>query len=122
MPKILVIDDSDVIRKLLSEFLSDLGYAVDLAKDGREGVSKALSDNYSVIFCDIHMPKKNGYEVFREVSAKKPKQQFIMTDSLPGELAEMARKGGAQHCLTKPFDLEQVKQALQTILSTRTSV
>jgi two-component system nitrogen regulation response regulator NtrX len=117
MIKILVIDDSAVIRDLLREYLTDLGCAVDLAKDGQEGIRKALAGDYRVAFCDIHMPKKNGYQVFREVSAKKPELIFVMTDSLPGPLTEMAQKEGAHRCLTKPFDLEQVKEALQAVLS-----
>ena len=117
MVKILVIDDSAVIRNLLYEYLTDLGYAVDLASDGQEGIAKALAGDYRVAFCDIHMPKKNGYQVFHEVSAAKPGLLFVMTDSLPGPLAEMAQEEGAHRCLTKPFDLEQVKEALQAILA-----
>jgi len=122
MTKILVIDDSAVIRNLLQEYLTDLGYDVELAEDGQEGIKKALTDDYAVAFCDIHMPKKNGYQVFREVSAKKPDLLFIMTDSLPGVLAEMAQKEGAHRCLTKPFDLKQVKEALRGVLSPSSSV
>jgi CheY-like chemotaxis protein len=118
MLRILVIDDSTVIRNLLREYLTDLGYSVDLAGDGQEGINKALAGDYSVIFCDIHMPRKNGYQVFREVSARRPELLFIMTDSLPDELAAMAEKEGAQYCLTKPFDLDQVTAALQAVLST----
>lgn len=122
MVRILVIDDSAVIRDLLCEYLTDLGYAVDVAKDGQEGVDKALSSDYTVAFCDIHMPKKNGYQVYREVSVGRPGLVFIMTDSLPDQLAEMAKKEGAHRCLTKPFDLEQVKETLQEILSPSTSI
>lgn len=118
MIKILIIDDSAVIRDLLHEYLTDLGYDVDLARDGQEGINKALAGDYRVAFCDIHMPKKNGYQVFREVSAEKPGLLFIMTDSLPGPLAEMAQKEGAHRCLIKPFDLEQVKEALKAVLTT----
>ncbi len=115
--KILVIDDAAVIRNLLYEYLTELGYTVHLAKDGQEGIEKALQNDYSAVFCDIHMPKRNGYEVYREVSLKKPKLVFIMTDSLPDLLAEMAQKEGAKHCLTKPFDLNQVKEVLESFLS-----
>ncbi len=121
MMQILVIDDSAVIRSLLQEYLTDLGFVVDLAKDGNEGIAKALAGDYVAVFCDIHMPKKNGYQVYREVSTKKPELLFIMTDSLPGLLAEMARQEGAHRCLTKPFDLTQVKEALQPIVARRTS-
>ncbi len=117
MAKILVIDDSEVIRNLLAEYLTDAGYEVDLARDGREGIDMALAGDYTVAFCDIHMPRKNGYQVYQEVSAQKPDLFFIMTDSLPDQLAEMAQKAGAQCCLTKPFDLEQVRRTLDSVLA-----
>ncbi len=115
MVRVLVIDDSAVIRNLLQEYLTDLGFEVDLARDGDEGVTRALAGDYAAVFCDIHMPKKNGYQVYREVSAQKPNLLFIMTDSLPGLLAEMARQEGAHRCLAKPFDLEQVREAVQSV-------
>lgn len=114
--RILIIDDSQVIRSLLEDYLTDLGYEVDLAFDGADGIEKALKGDYAVAFCDIHMPRKNGYQVYTEVSSAKPEMAFIMTDSLPDELAEMAEKAGAHCCLTKPFDLEQIKSTLAAVL------
>jgi CheY-like chemotaxis protein len=114
--RILIVDDSRVIRDLLSEYLGDLGFSVDEAVDGQDGIDKALADNYDVVFCDLHMPRKNGYQVYIEVSEKKPKTRFIMTDSLPDELAAKAEEAGACCCLTKPFDLNEVKRKLLEIL------
>lgn len=102
MRKILVVDDSEIIRSLLAEYLTDLGYEVDLATDGADGIQKALAGDYHVVFCDIHMPRKNGYEVYKEVVHHKPELRFIMTDSLPDQLAEMAQQAGACCCLQKP--------------------
>jgi CheY-like chemotaxis protein len=122
--RILIIDDSDVIRHLLHEYLTEMGFEVDDAVDGAEGIRRALTGNYVAVFCDIHMPRKNGYQVFHEVSALKPELLFIMTDSLPGMLAEMAKQEGAHCCLAKPFDLNQVREALRPIQvgkSTKTS-
>ncbi len=117
MTKILIIDDSEVIRHLLQEYLIDIGYDVDMAVNGLDGIEKALAQDYRIIFCDIHMPKRNGYQVFKEVSAKKPGTAFVMTDSLPDHLAEMAEKAGACRTLTKPFDLNEVKATIEGILS-----
>ena len=118
MVKILIVDDSEVIRSLLMEYLTELGYDVSLAVNGQEGIDKALAEDYRIIFCDIHMPKKNGYQVYKAVSTAKPESSFIMTDSLPDHLAEMAQKAGACCCLTKPFDLDEIKATLDKILST----
>ena len=117
MARILVIDDSEVIRNLLEEYLTDSGYEVDLACDGQEGIEKALAGDYQVVFCDIHMPRRNGYQVFTEVSNKRPEMFFVMTDSLPDQLAEMAQNAGAQCCLTKPFDLDQLRRTLESLLT-----
>jgi len=117
MARILVVDDSKVIRDLLCEYLSENGYDVDSAVDGADGIEKALNGDFSVVICDIHMPRKNGYQVFTEVTAARPTVRFIMTDSLPDELARMAENAGAYCCLTKPFDLEQVKRTLRTVLA-----
>ncbi len=116
MTRILIIDDSQVIRSLLTEYLTDSGYHVDQACDGQEGIDMALAGDYDIAFCDIHMPRKNGYQVFQEVSAQRPGIFFIMTDSLPDHLAELATSEGAHCCLTKPFDLDQVKNTLEGLL------
>lgn len=116
MAQILIIDDAIVIRDLLEEYLSDLGHKVDTAVDGLDGIGKALAGDYDVIFCDIHMPRRNGYEVFMEVSVRKPRTTFIMTDSLPDHLAEQAQEAGAYTCLAKPFDLEEIEAALANIM------
>jgi len=117
MARILVVDDSLVIRELLAEYLSEQGHRVETAVDGQEGIDKALDGRYDIILCDLHMPRKNGYQVFTEVTTHLPQSRFIMTDSLPDELARMAQEAGAYGCLTKPFDLDQVTATLEKILA-----
>lgn len=113
--KILVIDNSQIIRELLYEYLSDLGHKVCQAVDGLEGIEKATQEDYDLVICDIHMPKRNGYQVFSEISRKKPNLPFVMTDSLPDELAARALEEGAYFCLTKPFNLDQLERVLEEI-------
>ena len=61
--KILIIDDERSIRNSLKEILMDEGYEVDVAEDGVQGCEMAEKEKYSVIFCDIKMPKMDGVEV-----------------------------------------------------------
>lgn len=122
MARILIVDDAQVIRDLLTEYLSEQGHQVDSAIDGQYGIDQAIAGDYDVILCDLHMPRKNGYQVFTEVTAAIPSSRFIMTDSLPDELAQMAQDAGAYSCLTKPFDLNEVTRTLQEVLSTVKSV
>lgn len=118
MARILIVDDSKVIRDLLTEYLSEQGHQVDSAIDGQDGIDQALAGDYDVILCDLHMPRKNGYQVFTEVTEACPTSRFIMTDSLPDELAQLAEEAGAYGCLTKPFDLAEVNLTIEQVLST----
>ena len=117
MARILIVDDSKVIRDLLTEYLGEQGHQVDSAIDGQYGIDQALDGDYDIILCDLHMPRKNGFQVFTEVTAARPASCFIMTDSLPDELAQKAQEAGAYGCLTKPFDLDEVTRTIDQILS-----
>jgi CheY-like chemotaxis protein len=118
MARILIIDDSEVMRNLLVDFLSDLGHQTVAAGEGHEGVRLAITESFDVCFCDLHIPKKSGFEVYCEVSAVKPELQFVVTDSLPDRLAEQAKECGVKYCLRKPFDLNQVREVLSQVLRT----
>jgi CheY-like chemotaxis protein len=117
MSRILVIDDSDVIRGLLVDFLTEAGHVVETACDGEEGLDKAQKGEYDLCICDLHMPKKNGYQIFCELGTKKDTMHFVFTDSLPDELYENISKNTDHLCLRKPFDLDQVREALDKALA-----
>jgi len=116
MAKILVIDDTGIMRNLLSEFLTEEGHEVDTAINGDDGIAKALSGDYAIIFCDLHMPKKNGFQVYERVSEIRPEQRFVFTDSMPDAHSERLAQTGKFHILRKPFDLEQLRQVLAELV------
>jgi CheY-like chemotaxis protein len=116
MTKILVIDDSPVIRRLLSDFLIDNGFDVEAPEDLELAVSMAIQGEFDICFCDVHMPQRSGYDIFREVSKHAPNLKFVLTDSMPDHLAEQARREGTFVYLRKPFDLNQVREVLQKLL------
>lgn len=118
MTRVLVIDDSKIIRDLLVDFLTEEGFEVESTGDSNDGVQRALTGNFDLCFCDLHIPQKNGYQVFCEVSAVKPGLQFIFTDSMPDHLAENAQRSGVSYCLRKPFDLEQLREVLLKVTTT----
>ncbi len=116
MTKILVIDDSDVMRELLAEFLTDEGFDVDCTEDSVEGINLALGKAYDICVCDMHLPTKSGYEIFTEVTREKPELPFIITDSLPDHQSEKVRRAGAYRYLKKPFELDQLRDIIGGIL------
>ena len=119
MIRILIIDDSLVMRNLLQEFLIDEGFDVSITGNPIEGIRMAIEEEWSVVICDTHMPEKNGYEVYSEVTAKKPDLPFLITDSLPDDLPMVpGRIEGNYHYLKKPFELDQIRQILKSCLWT----
>ncbi len=115
--KILVIDDSPVIRAMLTEILTDEGFEVETAIDGVKGTALVANKDYLVIICDVHMPRQNGLETVREIMAMKPDSRIIMTDSLPDKMAGSATREGALCCLQKPFDVTELRNLLDQVIS-----
>ncbi len=115
--RILVIDDAPVIREMLIEVLSDDGYIVDTAVDGEKGAAAALEADFSVIICDVHMPRMNGLETVREIISHKPDAKIILTDSYPDKLANQARREGALMCLQKPFEVNELRDLLRRLIA-----
>ena len=111
--KILIVDDTAVIRSLLEELLVSEGYEVVCASDGLEALDLIEKERIDLVFCDVHMPRKNGLDTLRESQDLKPELLFIMTDSLPDDLAEAAQRDGAITCISKPFELEEVRESVR---------
>jgi two-component system, response regulator, stage 0 sporulation protein F len=115
--KILVVDDTPVIRRLLCDVLKSEGYEPDEAVDGEEAIEKIKVSQYDLVFCDIHMPRKNGFDTFMAAREIDPNLDFIMTDSFPDKLAEKTNEMGALGCLSKPFELDELRKSLKQIES-----
>ncbi|MCX6825930.1 MAG: response regulator [candidate division Zixibacteria bacterium] len=114
--KILVIDDAPIIRDFLSDVLTDWGFTVDSAENGKIGYEMAVKNEYTVVFCDVHMPVMNGVQTVIQLKQAKPELPIIMTDSYPEKQVEQAIREGAIRCLNKPFDLDDLKSAVNSII------
>ncbi|WP_457624930.1 chemotaxis-specific protein-glutamate methyltransferase CheB [Persephonella sp.] len=119
MKKVLIVDDSSVVRKILSQIISQLGYSVDTAKDGEEAVEKILNNDYDLVTLDIHMPVKNGLEVLKEIKNKKP-IRVIVISSYTTENADITFEAldlGAVTYITKPgmlgVDLKRIEKEIK---------
>ncbi len=111
--KILVIDDTQIIRDLLVEVLRADGYDVDMARDGFEAVEMVSKSEYDIVFCDVHMPHRNGLETARRILELTSTVKLIMTDSYPAKLAEQAGQEGAFGYICKPFELGELRLLLR---------
>jgi len=109
MSKILVIDDERAIRRALREILEFEEYEVEEAENGKEGLDKAKSGAFDIIFCDIKMPEMDGMEVLDGLLAEKIDSPVIMISGHGNiETAVQAIKKGAFDFIEKPLDLNRI--------------
>lgn len=109
MSKILVVDDERAIRRALREILEFEEFEVDEAENGKEGLQKATSEHYDVIFCDIKMPEMDGMEVLEGILKAKVEAPVIMISGHGNiETAVQAIKKGAFDFIEKPLDLNRI--------------
>ncbi len=105
--RILVADDEESIRWVLSRALKKKGFQVDLAEDGKQALSLLRSNGYDLAVLDIKMPGLQGLELLKQVQSEYPNTLVvIMTAESTMENAVAAMKNGAYDYLTKPFDLD----------------
>lgn len=114
--KVLVIDDSNTIRRSAEIFLKQGGYQVLLAEDGFDALSKVNDHEPDLIFCDILMPRLDGYQTCAIIkrNAKFANVPVIMLSSKDGLFDKArGRMVGSQDYLTKPFTKDQLLQAVE---------
>lgn len=109
MSKILVIDDERAIRRALREILEFEEFEVVEAENGKEGLEKAISGAFDIIFCDIKMPQMDGMEVLDELLKAKVDTPVIMISGHGNiDTAVQAIKKGAFDFIEKPLDLNRI--------------
>ncbi len=115
--KVMVIDDSNTIRRSAEIFLKNSGCTVILAEDGFDALAKIANEQPDVIFVDIMMPRLDGYQTCSLIkrNARYKSTPVIMLSSKDG-LFDRARGRmvGSDQYLTKPFTQETLTEAVQT--------
>lgn len=114
--RVLVIDDSNTIRRSAEIFLKQGGHEVVLAEDGFDALAKVNDAQPDLIFCDILMPRLDGYQTCAIIkrNEKFSNTPVIMLSSKDGVFDKArGRMVGSQEYLTKPFTKDQLLQAVQ---------
>ena len=116
--KILVVDDEPEVRKLMEHFLTDRGYQVRLAANGREGLAAIDSFAPDVVLLDMHMPEMDGLETLKELAVRAPGLPVIMvTVNEDVQTTSQLLQLGASDYVPKPFNLDYLEQAINIQLS-----
>ena len=115
--RILIVDDDDEIRELLEFDIAQSGYFVDTAKDGLEGLNKALNNTYDLILLDVMMPKMNGFDVCKNIRQAKLAIPILMLTA-KGTIDDKTEgfDCGADDYLVKPFDIQEVLLRIRVLL------
>ncbi len=115
--RILIVDDDDEIRDLLEFDISQSGYFVDTARDGLEGLNKALNNAYDLILLDVMMPKMNGFDVCKNIRQAKLAIPILMLTA-KGTIDDKTEgfDCGADDYLVKPFDIQEVLLRIRVLL------
>jgi CheY-like chemotaxis protein/anti-sigma regulatory factor (Ser/Thr protein kinase) len=116
--RILVADDEDSIRELLSRALTEKGYAVETAKDGAEALERVERQQYNLVLLDIWMPRMNGLEVLSRLHKRpSPPRVIVMTADNTPETLLHAVKEEAYQCMAKPFEMHSMTDLVERVLT-----
>jgi len=116
--RILIIDDDRAFREVLEAVLADAGYEVLVAACGTEGLAKVAGHDPDLVLLDLRMPDIEGLEVLHRLKTSAPDLAVVMMTAYGSiKTAVEAIRQGAFDFLTKPFDLEELKNTIQNALT-----
>jgi len=119
MTKILVVDDSNSIRDMVSFTLKSAGFETTEAKDGLEGLNKAKAGRFDLVISDINMPNMDGITLCTELR-KLPSFKFtpilMLTTESSTEMKMRGKTAGATGWLVKPFNPEKLLATIKRVV------
>jgi len=117
MPHILIIEDEEEMALGLKDNLEYEGHEVSIAEDGETGLQMALDNPPDLIILDIMLPKKSGYDVCKELRARKVITPIIMLTSRGQEIDKvLGLELGADDYITKPFSVRELLARIHAVL------
>jgi signal transduction histidine kinase/ActR/RegA family two-component response regulator len=120
-PPILVVEDHPINQKLAMVLLQRMGYTVELAQDGEQGVKAASSKRYALILMDVQMPVMNGFDATRAIrSGRGPNADTLiiaLTANAMQSDKDACMEAGMNDFLTKPFSKEGLADCIQKNLA-----
>jgi CheY-like chemotaxis protein len=124
MPKILLVEDNEMNRDMLSRRLQKKGYEVLIATDGQQGVEMATAQTPDLILMDMSLPVLDGWEATRRLKAESATEKIpviaLTAHAMTGD-RDKALEAGCDDYDTKPVDLPRLLEKIQSLLEKRTS-
>lgn len=121
--RVLLVEDEKRVSNFVSRGLSEEGFAVDVASEGKEALLKAEINPYDLIILDVMIPELDGISVCRELRKKKHQAPILMLTA-KGSVKDkvLGLNSGADDYLTKPFEFEELLARSRALLRRKTDV
>lgn len=119
--KILIVEDSPTYLRRIADSLQGSGYDIITAIDGEEALEKAVQENPNLIVLDVILPKKNGFQVCRQLKTSPATQDIkilMMTSKSQDSDRFWGLKQGADDYMTKPYEDEELLSNIANLLKT----
>jgi len=118
--RVLVVDDEEGMRQILTEYLNEFGYEVVCAVNGREAMQKYKSGHFDIVLSDLVMSPMDGLELLGDIMKLNPEAVFIMMTGYPSLNSAMeAMKRGARDYITKPFNIDEIRLKIDRVFLER---
>ncbi len=117
MVKVLVVEDDEVVRGLLTEVLTRWGYEVVCVDNGRKGLDKFQEDDFSFLISDVRMPVMDGLTMLENIRVQDKKIPIIIITAYPSvDSAVVSLDKGADYYLVKPINLNDLRAKINKCL------
>ncbi len=111
--RLLIVDDEEGYRKVLSNSLTDLGYETKAVNNGFEALEEIKRRKYSVILLDVQMPGMDGIELLDQLQSIRFRSHIVIITAYTGEdVVHAAIRKGAKKVITKPFSVDDIEICL----------
>ena len=125
IPKILLVEDIQLNRTIVSRMLRDLGVAISTAVDGIEAVNACRREEFNLILMDISMPRMGGIEACVEIKEKCTNNKLTpiiaLTGTLAGKMENACLQAGMVQCIAKPIKKTQLVESIAELCFTQKS-
>jgi two-component system, chemotaxis family, chemotaxis protein CheY len=121
MPSILLIEDDEAVRRLFRAILEPVGYLIEEASTGWEGIRRYRQSPTDLVMTDMDMPDGDGEDVIRQLRADYPDVKILAVSGSKGteELRSVAQRWGADAMLPKPVGVDELRAAVALSLQDR---
>jgi DNA-binding response OmpR family regulator len=117
MPRLLIVEDDAAIAIALEDDLRLEGYSVEVANDGETGCRRAKEESFDLILLDLMLPKKDGFEVCREVRRAGVRSKILMLTARAQETEKVFGLDlGADDYVTKPYSPKELRARIRALL------